>query len=144
MVQKAGLCEVQRSVTCRKVPGGCFVTFILLGFPDAITYGIVTDRKMTRLHRSPAALLTRAAYRFAYRVNAPYSHASILNHVKSVLKKIQPQTTFVTLRKDTNPDHTASHIYYRASCKPIRDSSRHLLKNASHNVNYVQQKWRFQ
>lgn len=81
-----------------------------LGFPDSITLDIATDSDMNRVHQSPVTKLTRASYSFAYVRNAPYTHGSLLNLVKSVLNKIRPGTIFVTLRQDTNPDHAASHL----------------------------------
>lgn len=81
-----------------------------LGFPDSITYNIVTDPIRNRVHPSPFTKLMRASYTFAYQRYAPYTHGSILRLVKSILQRTKPGTIFVTLKQDTNPDHAASHI----------------------------------
>jgi LmbE family N-acetylglucosaminyl deacetylase len=91
-----------------------------LGFPDSITYAIVTDSNMDKVHQSPLTKFSKAAYSFAYERNAPYTHRAILQLTKAILEKIRPRTIFVTLRQDTNPDHAAAPILINEAVRQLK------------------------
>lgn len=81
-----------------------------LGFPDMGMYDIATDRKLSRVHRSTYTDLTKAAYSFSYRRNAPYTHGEVLRLIKAILRKVRPGTIIVNLGIDIHPDHLATRI----------------------------------
>ncbi len=117
---KLGYVRHNEAILAEKYLGVPKSHLFFLGFPDSITYNIVTDTNMARVHQSPLTKFNKAAYSFAYVRNAPYSHESILRLVKSVLKEVRPGTIFVTLRQDTNPDHAASNLIIKQAVLQLK------------------------
>lgn len=94
---------------------------IFLGYPDFGTFAIFREFwRPDRPYKSVATRVSSVPYKENFSFGKPYVGESILEDIKNILKKYQPNKIFVSHPADYNNDHKALYLFLQIALADLK------------------------